>query len=164
MAFWKLFHARSPSNKKIWRGPLELEHESNFMFKVNYYVHFNWHLLLTLTSIGKRSLPVWNRFDLYLSGNTLNRLVFQKFKYKQICTFFVPGNFESGENSINDQNQGMFLYGENFAPLSDQNFANFANFLSRKDSRREWRMIWKLSLAFMRSNCIYDTWCIVCSQ
>ena len=43
-------------------------------------------------------------------------MVFQKSKYKQICTFFVPGNFESGENSINDQNQGMFLHGENFAP------------------------------------------------
>ena len=43
-------------------------------------------------------------------------MAFQKSKYKQICTFFVPGNFESGENSINDQNQGMFSHGENFAP------------------------------------------------
>ena len=41
-------------------------------------------------------------------------MAFQKSKYKQICTFFVPGNFESGENSINDQNQGM--HGENFGP------------------------------------------------
>lgn len=63
LAFWKLFHARSPSNERIWRGPLELEHESNFMFKVNYYVHFNWHFLLTLTLTGERSLPVLNRFD-----------------------------------------------------------------------------------------------------
>ena len=121
LALWKLLHARSPSNERIWRGPLELEHESNFMFKVNYYVHFNWHFLLTLTLTGERSLPVLNRFDFdrrQLESHMVS-------KYKQICTFLVPGNFGPDENSTNDQNQRIFFHGENFAPKRTKNFAIF---------------------------------------